>query len=48
MLQSAFLIKIVELRSHLKEDACCYYLLEFQKDGAEAIFRGAGLDELYK
>lgn len=37
-----------ELRPHLKEDACCFYLLESQKDGAEAIFRGAGLDELYE
>lgn len=37
-----------KLRAHHKEDACCYYLLESQKDDAEANFRGAGLDKLYE
>ncbi|MGA7178748.1 MAG: hypothetical protein WBX11_04060 [Thiobacillaceae bacterium] len=34
-------------RKHFKEDACCFYLLESQKPGAEAVFRGAGRGELY-
>lgn len=34
-------------RKHLNEDGCCYYLLESQKQNAEAIFRGAGREKLY-
>lgn len=34
-------------RKHLQEDRCCFYLLSSQKDGAEAIFKGAYLEELY-
>lgn len=34
-------------RVHQKDDPCCFYLLESQKDGAEAIFRGAGRERLY-
>jgi hypothetical protein len=34
-------------RIHHNEDACCFYLLEAQKQGAEGIFRGAGREELY-
>lgn len=35
-------------RKHLKEDRVCFYLLEATKTGAEAIFRGAGLGNLYQ
>lgn len=37
-----------KLRVHHKEDACCYYLLESQKNGAETNFRGAGIDKFYQ
>ncbi len=33
---------------HLKHERICFYLCEAQKDGAEAIFRGRGLGELYR
>lgn len=37
-----------KLRAHHKEDACCYYLLESQKNGAETNFMGASIDKLYQ
>jgi len=33
---------------HLKGERICFYLCEAQKDGAEAIFEGRGLGELFK
>jgi hypothetical protein len=33
---------------HLRGERICFYLCEAQKDGAEAIFRGRGLGELFK
>jgi hypothetical protein len=34
-------------RVHHNENVCCFYLLESQKRDAKAIFRGAGLEELF-
>ena len=35
-------------RSMHSEDACCFYLTELVKDGAQTRFQGAGLGELYE
>lgn len=35
-------------RKMLPEESCCQYLLEASKNDAEAVFKGAGLSELYK
>ena len=33
---------------HLKGEGVCFYLIESKKVGAEALFRGRGLEELYR
>jgi hypothetical protein len=35
-------------RSNLSEDATCFYLTESVKHGAEAVFKGAGLTQLFE
>jgi hypothetical protein len=34
-------------RLNSNEDPTCFYLCESVKDGSEALFQGAGLEELY-